>query len=54
MYVASGVLYFCSFLCSMVEGGMRVALSVYMYVRSGSSWPGLSLLGSLANITFVG
>ena len=48
------VLGFGSFLCSVVAEWSRVALRVSMVVRSVVLGPGLSQLGSLASMMFVG
>ena len=52
--VALVVLGFGIFLRSVVAGRSRVALRVSMAVQSAVLGPGLSPLGSLANIMFVG
>ena len=48
------MLGFGSFLCPVVAGRSKVALSVSMAVRSVVFCPGLSPLGSLASIKLVG
>ena len=48
------VLGFGSFLCSVVVGRSKVDLRVSMDVRSDVFGPGLSPLGRLASMMFVG
>ena len=54
MVVSRGVVSLGSFLCSVVEGRSRVALSVLREVRRAVFGPVLSAFGSLAMSTFVG
>ncbi len=54
MVVRRGVVSFGSFLCSVVEGRSRVALSVSSEVRRAVFRPVLSAFGSLAMSTLVG
>ncbi len=54
MVVRKGDVSFGSFICSVVEGRSRVALRVSMDVLREILCPGLSPLGSRANITLMG
>ena len=54
MVVSRGVVSLGSFLCSVVEGRSRVALSVSREARRAVFGPGLSAFGSLTMSTFVG
>jgi len=52
--VAFVVLGFGSFLCSAVAGRSKVALKVFMAVRSDVFGPGVSPLRSLASMMLIG